>query len=137
MTATRPRHTRLSVSRDFARRPRTPEPEPPDEWLRRFETCRCFMARVLKRRAAICYTWVTQRSAGSVKSNIAFQFGGQSRVALASCQLGAALRGFSGVSKTSTLSVRGGKHFINHRDLAARYAKCSFGQLDRARSISD
>ena len=75
------------MTRDFARRPRThePEPETADECFRRFETCRSFMARVLGRRAAICYAWITQRSAGLVKSNIAFQFGGQSRVALASC----------------------------------------------------
>ena len=64
---------------------REPESETRDECFRRFETCRSFMARVLRRRAAISYTWITQRSAGLVKSKIAFQFGGQSRVALASC----------------------------------------------------
>ena len=77
------------------------------------------MARVLGRRAAICYAWITERSAGLVKSNIAFQFGGQRRVALASCYLNAALRGFNGVNKASILCVRGGKHLINHWNLAA------------------
>src|SRR5438067_2169712 len=61
VAATRTRQTRKSVTHDFERRPRThdPDPETPDERSRRFEACRSFVARVLGRRAAICYAWIT------------------------------------------------------------------------------
>src|SRR5262249_24824970 len=88
-------------------------------------------------RIAICYAGITQWPAGLVKSDVALQFGGQSRVALAVGQVGAALCSLDRVRKAPILSVGSRQHSKDHCDFATGDMKRFLGQFNSALSISD
>src|SRR5215467_2205634 len=139
VTAARPRQTRRTITGDCARPARAPELGgcTADECFRWFELHSSFMLCVLRWPATICHAGITEGSAGLVKSDVAPQFAGQSRVALVIGYFSAVLRGVDSVTKAPTLCVRRGKHTINHRDPAAGDSKRFLGQFNRALSISD